>query len=72
MKAAMTFDLPDEVHEFWDHMNGPKYKDACSDLDRFLRSHLKYTKLTKQASQLLQEARNILHECLDDTDWEGA
>jgi hypothetical protein len=72
MKAILEFNLPEEIAEFWDHANGPKYRDACTELDRFLRGKLKYARLGKQSSQLLQEARNILHECLSDTDWEGA
>lgn len=72
MKATLTFNLPEEVCEFWDHANGPKYRDACTEVDRWCRDQLKYQRLSNKTRDALLTIRNILREELDSTDWEGA
>lgn len=70
-KAIVEYNLPKETSEFWDAVNGPKYRVACSEVERYCRDNLKHTNLSRRSTLLLDTIRQILRDELSNTDWDG-
>lgn len=63
VKATLEFNLPEDNVEFKDATNGTSWKLTLWEMDQYLRSQLKYNdKLTQEQHDILQEARDKLHE----------
>ena len=66
-KATITFTLPDEQVEFHDAVHAGDYKAVLWDLNQKLRGKLKYdTTLDDSSATAYQDARDMLHELLND------
>ena len=66
-KATITFTLPDEQVEFHDAVHAGDYKAVLWDLNQKLRGKLKYdTTLDDSSAAAYQDARDMLHELLND------
>jgi hypothetical protein len=66
-KATITFTLPEEQVEFHDAVHAGDYKAVLWDLNQKLRGKLKYdTTLDDSSATAYQDARDMLHELLND------
>ena len=66
-KATITFTLPEEQPDFHDAVHAGDYKAVLWDLNQKLRGKLKYdTTLDDSSAAAYQDARDMLHELLND------
>ena len=66
-KATIPFTLPEEQVEFHDAVHAGDYKAVLWDLNQKLRGKLKYdTTLDNSSATAYQDARDMLHELLND------
>ena len=61
MKATLHFDLPDDQLDYWNAINGWKWRRVAEDMDGFLRGEIKYHGMDR-----LQPVRDRLRELLSD------
>lgn len=66
MKATLTFNLPEEEHEYMNAVQGAKMRSILWDLDQWLRSKLKYEELSDGQYDAFKETRDHLRELLID------
>jgi len=63
MKAILEFNLPEDQVDFEMAVHGSDYKHVLWNIDQHLRAQLKYNeKLTQEAHDALQEARDKLYQ----------
>jgi hypothetical protein len=67
MKAILEFDLPDDIIDFKDAVNGGNWKHAMWKVDQELRSRTKYAPdtMSDEAYKELEEIRDFLHQTLN-------
>ena len=66
MTATLTFQLPEEQEEFYHAAKGADWRCVLEDMDAYLRGRLKHEELTPDAAKTLDEARQKLHEFLQE------
>lgn len=73
MKATLTFNLPEESHEFDNATQGAKMRSVLWDFDQWLRAKVKYEDLTDEQYQVYQGCRDHLRSLLyeENLDIEG-
>jgi hypothetical protein len=64
MKATLTFNLPEENHEYANAIDGSKMRSALWELDQWLRAKLKYEELTDGQYDAFKETRDELRRLL--------
>jgi hypothetical protein len=64
MKATLTFNLPDEEHEYSNAVDGSKMRHILWDVDQFLRAKMKYEELSDGAYDAFKETREHLRRLL--------
>jgi hypothetical protein len=64
MKATLTFNLPEEDHEYSNAVDGSKMRSVLWDLDQWLRAKLKYEELTDGKYDAFKETRDELRRLL--------
>ena len=64
MKATLTFNLPEESHEFANATQGSKMRSVLWDFDQWLRAKVKYEDLTDEQYQVYQGCRDHLRTLL--------
>jgi hypothetical protein len=64
MKATLTFNLPEENHEYSNAVDGSKMRSALWELDQWLRSKLKYEELSDGQYDAFKETRDELRRLL--------
>ena len=64
MKAKLTFDLPEESHEWENALQGSKMRSTLWDLDQWLRSKIKYEDLNDEQYQVYQGCRDKMRTLL--------
>jgi hypothetical protein len=64
--ATLTFQLPEEQEEFYHAAKGADWRCVLEDMDAYLRGRLKHEELTPDAAKTLDEARQKLHEFLQE------
>lgn len=64
MKATLTFNLPEEEHEYMNAVQGAKMRSILWDVDQWLRSKLKYEELSDGQYDAFKETRDHLRELL--------
>lgn len=62
MRARLEFDLPEDERAFQCALEGEAARTALADLDRHLRTAIKYGDAPEPVKAALQEARTVLHE----------
>jgi len=65
MRATLEFDLPDDEYEYRCALNGADYLQVIRDLDRELRSAVKWEAYGKDKVEGASWARDTLWEMLD-------
>ena len=73
MKATLTFNLPEESHEFANATQGSKMRSVLWEFDQWLRSKVKYEDLTDEQYKVYQGCRDHLRSLLyeENLDIEG-
>ena len=67
MKATLTFNLPDDQHEYDFANNGSYYYSVIWDFDQFLRSEVRYNEnITEAERDYAEMLREKLREILDE------
>lgn len=66
MKATLTFNLPEEEHEYMNAVEGAKMRSILWDLDQWLRSKLKYEELSDGQYDAFKETRDHIRGLLID------
>jgi hypothetical protein len=66
MKATLTFNLPEEDHEYSNAVDGSKMRSVLWDLDQWLRAKLKYEELTDGQYDAYKATRDELRRLLID------
>lgn len=65
MKVVLEYDLPMEQEDFRRAIDGHKAFIVLSDLDNWLRSHVKYSDTTTEAEKVVfDKVRTELHSLL--------
>jgi hypothetical protein len=64
MKATLTFNLPEENHEYANAVDGSKMRSALWELDQWLRAKLKYEELSDGQYDAFKETRDELRRLL--------
>ena len=64
MKAKITFDLPEESHEWESALQGSKMRSTLWELDQWLREKVKYEDLNDEQYQVYQGCRDKLRTLL--------
>jgi hypothetical protein len=64
MKATITFNLPEEEHEYRNAVEGAKMRSILWDVDQWLRAKLKYEELSDGAYDAFKETRDHLRRLL--------
>ena len=64
MKATLTFNLPEENHEYSNAVDGSKMRSVLWDLDQWLRAKLKYEELTDGQYDAYKATRDELRRLL--------
>jgi hypothetical protein len=64
MKAKLTFDLPEESHEWENALQGSKMRSTLWEHDQWLRSKIKYEDLNDEQYQVYQGCRDHLRTLL--------
>jgi hypothetical protein len=67
MKAILEFNLPDDIVDFKDAVNGGDWKHAMWKVDQELRSRTKYAPdtMSDETYKALEEVRDFLHQTLN-------
>lgn len=65
MEAVLKFNLPEEDLDFYNAINGTKFKVVLHEIDNHLRSIVKYSEDESKAD-IAQNIREKLHEYLLD------
>lgn len=66
MEAILKFNLPEENHKFRAAVDGVKWVGAMMNIDSQLRTIIKHsTDWTDEQLLAFQEARDILHQSMD-------
>lgn len=63
-KAILEFDLPEENADYRLAANAGNYYSVLFDMDQHLRSRLKYGELSDPQYEVLEQAREELHNLL--------
>lgn len=64
MKATLTFNLPEEEHEYMNAVQGAKMRYILWDVDQWLRSKLKYEELSDGQYDAFKETRDHIRRLL--------
>jgi len=64
MKATLTFNLPEEEHEYTNAVEGAKMRSILWDVDQWLRSKMKYEELSDGQYDAFKETRDHLRRLL--------
>jgi hypothetical protein len=64
MKATLTFNLPEEEHEYTNAVEGAKMRSILWDVDQWLRSKMKYEELSDGQFDAFKETRDHLRRLL--------
>lgn len=64
MKATITFNLPEEEHEYRNAVDGAKMRSILWEIDQWLRAKLKYEELTDEQYDAFKETRDELIKLL--------
>ena len=65
-KVTIEFNSIDEHHELELCINADKWYNIVSDYSEYLRTKIKYGELSDDAYKAIEEAREKLHELLND------
>ena len=65
-KAIFEFDLPEENYEYTIMSNASNYFGALVNLSEYLKSQLKYAKLSKTESAVYEKVREEFYRILGD------
>lgn len=65
-KVTIEFNTIDEQHELELCINAGKWHSIVSDYSEYLRTKIKYGELSDDAYKAIEEAREKLHELLND------
>jgi len=65
-KVTIEFNTIDEQHELELCINASKWYSIVSDYSEYLRTKIKYGELSDDAYKAIEEAREKLHELLND------
>ncbi len=65
-KVTIEFNTIDEQHELELCINASKWYSIVSDYSEYLRTKIKYGELSDDAYKVIKEAREKLHELLND------
>ena len=63
MKATLTFNLPEELGEFHEHLEGPRARSVLREMAEWLRAQMKYRDRDKLETA---EVREKFFEIMDD------
>ena len=66
MKAKLTFNLPDDQHEFDIAIQGSKMYSALWDISQELRTLWKYEELSEEEWKMVERIRDKFYEILDE------
>lgn len=66
MKATLEFNLPEEEFDFKKATQGKNLYFAVSEFDNQLRNWIKHGHEFKDADEVLNEIRSMLHRSLED------
>ena len=66
MKAKLTFNLPDDQHEFDLAIQGGKMYSALWDISKELRTLWKYEELSEEEWNMVERIRDKFYEILGD------
>lgn len=66
MKARLTFNLPDDQHEFDLAIQGGKMYSALWDISQELRTLWKYEELSEEEWKMVEKIRDKFYEILGD------
>jgi hypothetical protein len=64
MKATLTFNLPEEHHEYANAVDGAKMRSVLWELDQWLRAKLKYEELSDGQYDAFKQTRDELRRSL--------
>jgi hypothetical protein len=64
MKATLTFNLPEEQHEYSNAVEGSKMRSVLWELDQWLRAKLKYEELSDGQYDAFKQTRDELRRSL--------
>jgi hypothetical protein len=64
MKATLTFNLPEEEHEYCNAVDGAKMRSTLWQIDQWLRAKLKYEDLTDGEYDAFKQTRGELRKLL--------
>ena len=64
MKATLTFNLPEESHEYLNALQGAQLKTILWDVDQWLRAKMKYEELSDGQYDAFKETRDHLRRLL--------
>jgi len=64
MKAKLTFDLPEESHEWKNAIDGSSMRSTLWEYDQWLRSKIKYEDLNDEQYQVYQGCRDKMRTLL--------
>ena len=64
MKATLTFNLPEENHEYFNALQGAQLKSILWDVDQWLRAKMKYEELSDGQYDAFKETRDYLRSLL--------
>ena len=64
MKATLTFNLPEEEHEYTNAVEGAKMRSILWDVDQWLRAKMKYEELSDGQFDAFKETRDHLRRLL--------
>jgi hypothetical protein len=64
MKATLTFNLPEENHEYLNSLQGAQLKTILWDVDQWLRAKMKYEELSDGQYDAFKETRDHLRRLL--------
>jgi hypothetical protein len=65
-KVTIEFNTIEEQHELELCINASKWYNIVSDYSEYLRTKIKYGELSDDAYKAIEEAREKLHELLND------
>lgn len=66
MKARLTFNLPDEQHDFDVAIQGSKMYSALWDISQELRRLWKYEELSEEQFEMVERIRDSFHSILQE------
>lgn len=65
--VTLTFNLPDEQEEFSAATQGQAARLLLHEIDQHCRNKIKYTELSNETADALQQIRDMIHEDRDVT-----